>query len=117
MALHFSHAEFERRKGALLSAMAAERLDGLLAVPAGDRMYWLTGYDTFGFCFFQCLVRDGATAAWRCSPARPTCARRSTPRPRGHPHLEGRARTPSRRWTCARLPRDLGLAGKRLGVE
>jgi succinate dehydrogenase/fumarate reductase flavoprotein subunit len=19
-------------------------------------MYWLTGYDTFGFCFFQCLV-------------------------------------------------------------
>ena len=19
-------------------------------------MYWLTGYDTFGYCFFQCLV-------------------------------------------------------------
>ena len=23
---------------------------------AQESMYWLTGYDTFGFCFFQCLV-------------------------------------------------------------
>ena len=36
-------------------AMAARRLDGLLMFKQ-ESMYWLTGYDTFGFCFFQCLV-------------------------------------------------------------
>ena len=29
-------------------------------------MYWLTGYDTFGFCFFQCLVLRRRRRAWRC---------------------------------------------------
>src|SRR5690606_7582092 len=31
------------------------KLDALLMF-AQESMYWLTGYDTFGFCFFQCLV-------------------------------------------------------------
>src|SRR5271154_6573039 len=51
------------RKSRLLAAMAAERLDGLLLfVQESD--YWLTGYDTFGFCFFQCLYvgADGRVA-------------------------------------------------------
>src|ERR1044071_5830581 len=63
MALHFSAQEFERRKAALLAAMAGARLDGLLMFQQ-ESMYWLTGYDTFGFCFFQCLVAtaDGRTA-------------------------------------------------------
>src|SRR5262249_56250433 len=55
MPLHFTPAEFERRRGATLAAMAHDRLDGLLMVRQ-ESMYWLTGYDTFGFCFFQCLV-------------------------------------------------------------
>jgi Xaa-Pro dipeptidase len=42
------------RKRRLLAAMAAEGLDGLLLF-AQESHYWLTGYDTFGFCFFQCL--------------------------------------------------------------
>src|SRR5476651_225241 len=51
------------RKQRLLAAMAAERLDGMLLF-AQESMYWLTGYDTFGFCFFQCLYVgvDGKTA-------------------------------------------------------
>src|SRR5918912_31504 len=63
MALHFSSEEFARRKGALIAAMAAARLDGLLMFQQ-ESMYWLTGYDTFGFCFFQCLVAtaDGRIA-------------------------------------------------------
>ena len=63
MALHFSPDEFDRRKRALLAAMAQARLDALLLF-AQESMYWLTGYDTFGFCFFQCLVvtADGAMA-------------------------------------------------------
>jgi Xaa-Pro dipeptidase len=53
--LHFSQEEFARRKAAVLKAMERERLDGLL-VFRQESMYWLTGYDTFGFVFFQCLV-------------------------------------------------------------
>jgi Xaa-Pro dipeptidase len=31
---------------------------------AQESLYWLTGYDTFGFCFFQCLyfAADGRVA-------------------------------------------------------
>ncbi|MBN9673624.1 M24 family metallopeptidase [Roseibium aggregatum] len=61
MALHFSDAEFANRFEKLKAAMEAEKLDAMLLF-AQESMYWLTGYDTFGFCFFQCLVvtRDGA---------------------------------------------------------
>ncbi|MHA7777030.1 M24 family metallopeptidase [Roseibium sp. M-1] len=55
MALHFSDAEFESRFDRLKAAMEAEKLDAMLLF-AQESMYWLTGYDTFGFCFFQCLV-------------------------------------------------------------
>ncbi|MET1411938.1 Xaa-Pro peptidase family protein [Roseibium sp. HPY-6] len=60
MALHFSDAEFERRFDELKAAMEADKLDAMLLF-AQESMYWLTGYDTFGFCFFQCLVvtKDG----------------------------------------------------------
>ena len=60
MALHFSVAEFENRFDRLKAVMEAEQLDAMLLF-AQESMYWLTGYDTFGFCFFQCLVvtRDG----------------------------------------------------------
>lgn len=55
MALHFSDAEFDSRFEKLQAAMEAEKLDAMLLF-AQESMYWLTGYDTFGFCFFQCLV-------------------------------------------------------------
>ncbi len=63
MALHFSPEEFARRRAALLAAMAEARLDGLLLFQQ-ESMYWLTGYDTFGFCFFQGLAvtADGRMA-------------------------------------------------------
>ena len=63
MALHFTLDEFAARKSRLLAAMAQARLDGLLMFEQ-ESMYWLTGYDTFGFCFFQCLYlsADGRLA-------------------------------------------------------
>jgi Xaa-Pro dipeptidase len=63
MAIHFSPDEMAARKRRLLAALADAKLDGaLLFAPESD--YWLTGYDTFGFCFFQCLYvgADGRTA-------------------------------------------------------
>ena len=55
MALHFDRTEFDSRRDRLIIEMADRKLDALL-VFSQESMYWLTGYDTFGFCFFQCLV-------------------------------------------------------------
>ena len=57
MALHFEVAEFQQRIGATISMLQERGLDGLLMFRQ-ESMYYLTGYDTFGFCFFQCLCRD-----------------------------------------------------------
>jgi Xaa-Pro dipeptidase len=61
--VHFSPDEMSARKQRLQAAMAAEGLDGLLLF-AQESHFWLTGYDTFGFCFFQCLYvgADGRVA-------------------------------------------------------
>ncbi len=53
--LHFSDAEFASRLKATRTKMAERGLDALL-VFAPESQYWLTGHDTFGYCFFQCLV-------------------------------------------------------------
>jgi Xaa-Pro dipeptidase len=54
MALHFTAEEFAARRAAALAAMAARGLDGLMMFRQ-ESMYYLTGYDTFGFVYFQCL--------------------------------------------------------------
>ena len=63
MPVHFSDDEMSARKQRLLAAMAARGLDGMLLF-AQESLFWLTGYDTFGFCFFQCLYvgADGRIA-------------------------------------------------------
>jgi len=55
MALHFDRTEFDARRDRLVMEMAERKLDAVLLF-AQESMYWLTGYDTFGFCFFQSLV-------------------------------------------------------------
>ncbi len=55
MALHFERAEFESRIVAARKALAADRLDALLLF-AQESLYYLTGFDTSGFVFFQCAV-------------------------------------------------------------
>ena len=115
MALHFSEIEFVRRRIALLQAMAAERLDALLLFQQ-ESMYWLTGYDTFGFCFFQCLIvrADGRMAlltrsadlrqAWQTSNL--TDIRIWKDRPDANPSLDLKA-----------IAAEFGLSGKRIGAE
>ncbi len=53
--LHFSENEFEQRLAKLREKMVEENLDAMLLF-AQESMYWLTGYDTFGFCFFQTVL-------------------------------------------------------------
>jgi len=53
--LHFTTDEFTNRLERLKAQMAERKLDAMLLF-AQESMYWLTGYDTFGYCFFQSMV-------------------------------------------------------------
>jgi len=55
MGLHFTKKEFTDRKSKVIEELKNQRLDALLMFRQ-ESMYWLTGYDTFGFVFFQCLI-------------------------------------------------------------
>jgi Xaa-Pro dipeptidase len=69
MPVPFTAEEMAARKRRLLAAMAERRLDGLLMF-AQESDCWLTGYDSFGFCFFQCLYlgADGRVALLTRAP-------------------------------------------------
>ena len=55
MGIHFTKEEFTERKSKIIKELKNQNLDALLMFRQ-ESMYWLTGYDTFGFVFFQCLV-------------------------------------------------------------
>jgi Xaa-Pro dipeptidase len=115
MALHFTREEFDDRIARVRRRLDEERLDGLLMF-AQESMYYLTGYDTFGFCFFQCLYlgADGTQALLTRMPDLRQAQHTST--------LED-----IRVWTDEKGARpetqlfdmldDLGCRGKRLGIE
>lgn len=112
---HFTPEEYADRMRRTLAAMAESGLDGMLLFKP-ESMYWLTGYDTFGYCFFQCLLlrADGRMALLTRAPdlrqAQLTSIIRDiriwTDREGAEPAADLRE-----------LARGLGLAGKRLGVE
>ena len=55
MALHFTKEEFSSRKSKVVAELKKQNLDALLMFKQ-ESMYWLTGYDTFGYVFFQSLI-------------------------------------------------------------
>lgn len=115
MALHFERSEFDARRDRLMIEMADKKLDAVLLF-AQESMYWLTGYDTFGFCFFQCLVvkADGSmvllTRSADLRQARHTSIIDNivlwTDREGANPAIDLR-----------NLLNDLDMLGKRIGVE
>jgi Xaa-Pro dipeptidase len=115
MALHFERSEFDARRDRLVIDMAERKLDALLLF-AQESMYWLTGYDTFGFCHFQCLVvkADGSMLLMTRSADLRQARHTSTidnivlwlDREKANPALDLR-----------NLLNDLGLLGARIGVE
>ncbi len=115
MALHFERSEFDARRDRLMIDMAEKKLDAILLF-AQESMYWLTGYDTFGFCFFQCLVvkADGSmvllTRSADLRQARHTSIMENivvwTDRADANPAIDLR-----------NLLNDLDLLGARIGVE
>ncbi len=115
MALHFARTEYASRLERTLAAIDAADLDALLCFKQ-ESMYWLTGFDTFGYCFFQCLVvrADGRMALLTRAPdlrqAQLTSVlediRVWVDRDGANPATE-----------LKELLAELGLAGERLGVE
>jgi Xaa-Pro dipeptidase len=115
MALHFERTEFDARRDRLMIEMAERKLDAVLLF-AQESMYWLTGYDTFGFCFFQSLVvkSDGSmtllTRSADLRQARHTSIIENivlwTDREGANPAVDLR-----------NLLNDLDLLGARIGVE
>jgi Xaa-Pro dipeptidase len=55
MALHFEVSEFREREAHARAALKRENLDAILLF-AQESHYYLTGFDTSGFVFFQCAV-------------------------------------------------------------
>jgi Xaa-Pro dipeptidase len=115
MTLHFAHEEYARRLERTRAAMAEAGLDALLCFKQ-ESMYWLTGYDTFGYCFFQCLVvrADGRMALLTRAPdlrqARFTSILQDV-----RIWVDREGATPQQ--DLRDLLAEAGLAGKRLGVE
>jgi Xaa-Pro dipeptidase len=115
MALHFERSEFDARRDRLIIEMAEKKLDAIVLF-AQESMYWLTGYDTFGFCFFQGLVMkaDGSmvllTRSADLRQARHTSIIGNivlwTDRDGANPALDLR-----------NLLNDLDLLGARIGIE
>ncbi|AMJ60846.1 M24 family metallopeptidase [Bosea sp. PAMC 26642] len=115
MALHFTTPEFARRRDALLTAMQRDGLDALFLFQQ-ESMFWLTGYDTFGFCFFQCLaVKADGTMALLTRSADYRQAQQTSNLSDIRIWKDGRDANPA--LDLLALARDLGLAGKRIGVE
>ncbi len=115
MALHFTPQEMLARKNRALAAMDEAQVDGLLLF-AQESMYWLTGYDTFGFCFFQCLYlgRDGRIVLLTRS-ADLRQAQHTSNIENIRIWKDSAEANPAQ--DLRRMLEDLGTAGRRFGVE
>ena len=55
MALHFSESELQQRRNRVCEELQQQGLHAMLCFRQ-ETDFYLTGYDTFGYCFFQCLL-------------------------------------------------------------
>ncbi len=69
--IHFSHAELDDRRARAVAELQRRGLRALLMFRQ-ESMYWLSGYDSFGYVYFQCLVLtdDGRMALLTRAPDR-----------------------------------------------
>jgi Xaa-Pro dipeptidase len=115
MPIHFAEAELAERRAITCAGLKERGLAGLLMFRQ-ESMYYLTGYDTFGYVFFQCLYlgADGRLMLITRSVDVRTAAYTSMigdvrmweDRAGAEPALDLRA-----------VLQEFGLEGERLGVE
>ncbi len=115
MALHFSAEELGQRRARTCDAMIERGLDGLL-IFRQETMFYLTGYDTFGYVYFQCLYlgADGVlTLLTRAPDLRQ--ARHTSMIDDIRIWVDGPDAEPAKE--LAQILESHGCRGKRLGVE
>ena len=112
--LHFSPQEFDDRMARTRAEMARRGLDALLLF-APESQYWLTGYDTFGFCFFQCLVVSDRAPVLLTRSADLRQAQLTSTVEDIRIWRDRAGTDPTE--DLVRLVKDLGLAGRRVGWE
>ena len=115
MALHFTREELAGRRKAACALLQKRGLDGLLMFRQ-ESMFYLTGYDTFGFVFFQCLYlgADGKMTLLTRAPDRLQAQHTSVvediriwvDKPDANPSMDLR-----------KILEEHGCKGKKLGVE
>jgi Xaa-Pro dipeptidase len=115
MPVHFAPTEMASRRAAACTAMKARGLDALLLFRQ-ESMYYLTGYDTFGYVFFQCLVltANGRTALITRAPDYRQ-AKFTSDVPDVRVWVDRQDASPID--DLKLLLQDVGLRGGRLGVE
>ncbi|MEM7498115.1 MAG: Xaa-Pro peptidase family protein [Pseudomonadota bacterium] len=112
--LHFTEAEFAERMARTRAAMAERELDALLLF-APESQFWLTGYDTFGYCFFQCLIVHGGEPVLLTRSADMRQAELTSTVREIRVWRDRAGAEPAT--DLASLIRELGLSGKRIGWE
>ena len=55
MSLHFTSQDYTVRHTTARAALQSAGLNAILMF-ATESHYWISGYDTFGFAMFQCMV-------------------------------------------------------------
>lgn len=112
--LHFELSEYDTRLKRLRAAMAEQGLDAMLLF-AQESQYWATGYDTFGYCFFQCVIidQDDPVILTRSADLRQAQLTSTIKDIRIWKDQAGADPTADLREILA----ERGLLGKRLGVE
>lgn len=117
MAIHFTRQAFSQRIAAACDSLREGGFDGILLF-APESHYYLTGYDTFGFAMFQCMVLPAhgephlLTRAPDLRQAQQTSILADA---QIHIWSDGEGVDPYAH--LGQLLGDLGLHGKRLGIE
>lgn len=115
--MHFTSEEFAQRIANSQSDLQDRGLSGILLF-APESHYYLTGYDTFGFAMFQCLVLpvDGPAHLLTREPDRRQAQITSTlSDDQIHIWVDKAGTDPYK--DLKKLIADLGLTGKKLGIE
>jgi Xaa-Pro dipeptidase len=117
MVLHFPPEEYAARRQAARQSLRQNGFDGILLF-APESHYWLTGYDTFGFALFQCMVLSAGGDVHLLTRAPDLRqAQQTSILTDGQIHIWKDIEGVDPAEQLAALIRDLGLAGKRLAIE
>jgi Xaa-Pro dipeptidase len=116
MALHFTADELAARRKDAAVELAGRGLDGLL-VFRQESMYYLTGYDTFGYVFFQCLYMgaDGETLTLLTRTPDLRQAEHTSVIEDIRVWYDAEGADPA--WDLRRILDEHNIGGKRLGIE